>query len=75
MYRASSNPARAGGVCMYVLTSPERVEVGLRSACDIDGMSRKANSAMMADAAGRLPASGSRPGPSPRVRGHGSGGG
>ena len=30
MYGASSSPAQAGGVCMYVLTSPERVEVGLR---------------------------------------------
>ena len=51
-----------------------RAQSGSRSACDIDGVSRKADSAMMADAAGRPPALGSRHGPSPRVRGHGSGG-
>ena len=31
MYGASSSPAQAGGVCMYVLTSPERVEVGFET--------------------------------------------
>ena len=70
MYGASSSPAQAGGVCMYVLTSPERVEVGLRHRRR-EPQSRLRQ--MMADAAGRPPALGSRHGPSPRVRGHGSG--
>ena len=51
MYGVSSRPALAGGVCMYVLNRPER-------------RGRPADSAMMADAAGRPP-----PGLGPRRSG------